>query len=121
MANPSSEIAYLLRLQANADKEFKITQVDSVGTPTKFTSQLAGGHTRKGFFVYNNSDPASGEVVWGASDCNTAGMPIPHGALVEIPVLDTAASDAPATTNTDVYLCNVVSGEKCDLRVLELA
>uniref|UniRef100_A0A6M3LQC9 Uncharacterized protein n=1 Tax=viral metagenome TaxID=1070528 RepID=A0A6M3LQC9_9ZZZZ len=117
----ADEVAKLLRLQSNADKEFKITVRNSVGTPTKFTSQLTGGHTRKGLFIYNASDDASGEVVWGGSDCDTAGMPIPQGALVEIPVLDSVAVDAVASTSVDIYLANTVSGEQCNLRILELA
>ena len=121
MANPASEIAYLTRLQAYADKEFKITQVDNYGGPTQFTSQLSGGHTRKGLFVYNNADPASGEVVWGGSDADSNGMPIPKGALVEIPVLDSGADDATNATATDIYFANTVSGELCDIRVLELS
>ena len=121
MANPSSEMAFLLRLQSYSDKEYKITQVDNYGGPTKFTSQLTGAHSRKGFFVYNNADAASGEVAWGASDCDENGMLIPKGALVEIPILNEVASDAVATTSTDVYFANTVSGELCDIRVLELA
>jgi len=121
MSNPASETAYLMRLQSYADKEFKVTQIDNYGGPTQFTTQLTGGHTRKGLFVYNNADPASGEVVWGGSDCDSNGMPIPQGALVEIPVLDSAADDAVASTSTDIYFGNTVSGELCDIRVLELS
>jgi len=115
-----SEIGSLLRLLVQADKEFKITAVTVHGSPEIFESQLTGGHKRKGFAAYNNSNNASGEIVWGGSDADVHGMPIPIGALVEIPVAGTASLDA-VTGGTDVYFCNTVSGEHGDLRVLELA
>lgn len=115
-----SEVGALLRLLVQSDKEFKVTATDVFGSPAKFTSQLSGGHKRKGFAAYNNSNAASGEVLWGGSDCDTNGMPIPKGALVEIPVAVTGSPDA-VTGGLDVYFCNTVSGEKSDLRVLELS
>lgn len=115
-----SEIGALLRLLVQSDKEFKITAMTVFGTPALFTSQLTGGHKRKGFAAYNESNAASGEVVWGGSDCDVNGMPIPKGALVEIPVAATGSKDA-VENALDVYFCNTVSGENSDLRVLELS
>ena len=109
-----SEIAKLLRLLVQADKEFKITPVVVHGTPEKFTSQLTEGYLRKGFAAFNNSDAASGEVVWGKETdigINHKGMPITPGMTANIPV----------SASLDVYFSNTISGEQCDLRVLELA
>jgi len=106
----SREIEYLLRLQSQADKEFKISAVEVFGDPAIFTSQLT--YFRKGFAAYNNSDSASGEIVWGGSDVTGAtGMPIPKGAIMDIPV----------STDLGVYFCNTVSGEIGNLRVVEIA
>jgi len=106
-----SEIAYLLRMLVQGDKEFKITPVTTFGSPSKFTSQLSSGYSRKVLTVYNNSEDTSGEQLWGGSDCNSNGMPIPVGSMINIPI-------AP---DLDVYFCNSVSGERGDLRVLEIA
>ena len=108
----SNELAYLARLNSIATKEFKITAVDVFGSPTLFTSQLISGYTRKGFAAYNQSSSASGEVVWGGSDVTEGtGMPIPKGALFDIPV----------SVDLPVYFCNTVSGEIGNLRVIEIA
>ncbi|MCK5643694.1 MAG: hypothetical protein KAJ19_23035 [Gammaproteobacteria bacterium] len=115
-----SEIGSLLRLIVQADKEFKVTAVNIYGAPALFTSQLTGGHKRKGFAAYNNSNAASGEIAWGGSDCDTNGMPIPRGALVDIPVSSDPSPDA-VSGGTDVYFCNTESGEIGDLRVLEIS
>ena len=106
-----AQITKLLKFQSQAFKEFKITNVEVEDTAAKFTSQLSSGHTRVGFFAYNNSASASGEVFWGDSSVTeNNGFPIPRGAAVEIPVV----------TSLDVYFI-AVSGELGDLRVLELA
>ena len=115
-----SELGRMLRLLVNGDKEFKITKVLTLGAPAQFTSQLTGGHTRKHLFAYNNSDSASGEILWGGSDCDVSGMPIPKGAVWPIPVADSEASDA-VSEGIDLYFCNTISGEIGDLRVLEIA
>ena len=115
-----SELGSYLRLLVQADKEFKTTAVSVHGSPAKFTSQLTGDHKRKGFAAYNNSNDASGEILWGGSDCDTNGMLIPKGALVDIPVAADEAVDA-VTNGIDVYFCNSVSGENGDLRILELS
>lgn len=108
----SRETDFLLRLQSQADHEVKTSAVDVFGSPAKFTSQLTSGYSRKGFAAYNNSDSASGEIVWGGSDVTAAtGMPIPKGAIVDIP----------CSTDIDVYFCNTVSGEIGNLRVVEIA
>lgn len=114
----SSEIAYHLRMKANANKEFKATRVDVFGTPTLFSSQLTGGHSRKFISVYNNTHADSGEVLWGNSDCNVNGMLVPKGSIVDIPVAGALAEDG-VTGGVDIYFCNSVSGEVSDLRVFE--
>ena len=115
-----SEIAKLLRLMSQADKEFKITTVTTYGSPAKFTSQLTLGFARKGFAAYNNSATNSGEIAWGGSDCNVNGMPIPKGAIVDIPIASSANADV-TNADVDVYFCNDTSGEYGDLRVIELS
>jgi len=106
----SSQTDYLLRLMSQGDKELKTTAVEVFGSPTKFTSQTT--EYRKGFAAYNNSDSASGEIVWGGVDLTEAnGMPIPKGAITPIPV----------SSDVDVYFCNTVSGEIGNLRVVEIA
>lgn len=106
-----SEQLNLLRKLVQAEIEFKITPVTTYGTPVEFTSQLESGQPRKMMTVYNNSDDGSGEQLWGGSDCNANGMPIPVGSMINIPVAATL----------DVYFCNSVSGERGDIRVLEIA
>lgn len=102
----------LLKKLVPADKEFKVSAVTVFGDPAKFTSQLSEGYDRKAMGAFNNSNSASGEnILWGGSDCDTNGMPIPQGSIVDIPVAD----------NLDVYFCNENSGEHGDLRVVELA
>ena len=108
----SSEIAYLLRLSSQATKELKTSAVDVFGGPAVFTSQLTSGYTRKGLAAYNNSDSSSGEIVWGGVGVTEGtGVPIPKGAMVDIP----------CSTDVDVYFCNTVSGETGNLRVVEIA
>jgi len=109
-----SEIAALLRLLVQADKEYKITavQISSHDTPYLFSSNLTSGYLRKGIAVYNNSNTNSGEAAWGGVNVTPAnGMPIPKGAIVAIPV----------SSALDVYFVNTVSGELSDLRVIEIA
>ena len=108
----SRETDFHLRLQSQADNEIKTTAVDVFGGAAKFTSQLTSKYFRKGFFVYNNSDSASGELVWGDSTVTEAdGIPVPKGAWMEIPV----------STDLDIYFANVNSGEISNMRVLEIA
>ena len=108
----SAETDYLLRLMSQATKEFKTTALEVFGGPAKFTSQLTEGYTRKGFYAYNNSDSASGEVGWGGADLTEGnGIPIPKGAWMDIPI----------STDLDVYFANMNSGEISNLRILEIA
>jgi len=109
----SREIAYLARLKANATKEIAATAVDVFGDATKFTSQLTENYTRKRLLAYNNSNSNSGEVVWGNSTVTgDTGMIIPKGL---------APVDIPVQTDVDLYFINSVSGELCNLRVVEIA
>jgi len=106
----SRETDFHLRLLSQADKQLKTTAVTVTGTPTKFTSQLS--FFRTGIAGYNNSNTASGEIVWGSDDLTAAnGMPIPKGSICDFPI----------STNVDLYFCNTVSGENGDLRVVEIA
>jgi len=110
-----SEIAYYLRLLVQADKEAVITPVTlSSDTPSKFSSELTSEQTRKGIAAYNNSDSGSGECYYGftAVVAPGTGMPIPKGAMVNIPVADVDA--------IDLYFVGT-SGEIGDLRVIEVA
>jgi len=108
----SSEQTYLLRLMSQATKELKTYAVDVFGDPAEIESQLTSGYTRKGMALYNNSDSASGECLWGASDLTHAtGMVIPKGALFDIP----------CSTDLPIYVMNTVSGEIGNLRVVEIA
>lgn len=115
------EIEKLLRYQSPGEYEFKISAQTISGEVTPgsdvqcagqlFTSALTGGQGRRGLFVYNNSDPASGEAFWGPEGVlPTTGFPIPKGALVEIPMID----------DFDVYVATG-SGELADIRFLEIA
>ena len=108
----SRETDFLLRLASQADKELKTTGVEVHGAAEKFTSQLTSEYTRKGIAGYNNSNSASGEILWGGSDLTEAnGIPIPKGAIDNFPI----------STDIDLYFMNTVSGENSDLRVVEIA
>lgn len=108
----SNEIAYYLRLNSPGAKELKTFAVDVFGSPAAVTSHLESGYTRKGMAFYNNSNAASGEVLWGGSDLSHGnGMPLPKGSICEIPV----------STDVAVYVMNTVSGEIGNLRVVEIA
>ena len=105
-----SEIAFLLRLQTNCDKEIKVTPVTVTDAATIFTSRLTEGYTRKSFFGYNNSDNASGELYCGhdATVTSATGYPIPKSEQVEL-LID---------SDLDIYFV-AETGETGDLRVLE--
>lgn len=108
----SSEQTFLLRFNAPGTKELKTTAVDVFGSAQEFTSQLTAGYTRKFIGAFNNSNSASGEIVWGSSDLTEGnGIPIPKGSIVDIPL----------STDVSVYFCNTVSGEIGNLRVVEIA
>jgi len=108
----SRESDYLARLNSIATHELKITAVDVFGSSDLFTSQLTEGYTRKGLCAYNNSDSASGECVWGPTGVTAeTGMPIPKGALFDIP----------CSVDIPIYFCNTISGETGNLRVIEIA
>jgi hypothetical protein len=108
----SSEQTFLLRFNAPGTKELKTTAVDVFGSAQEFTSRLTSGYTRKFIAAYNQSNTASGEIVWGSSNLTEAnGIPIPKGSIVDIPL----------STDVPVYFCNTVSGEIGNLRVVEIA
>jgi len=109
-----SQEAYLLRQMSNGTKEFKVTNLAVTSTAAAFTSQLAEGYSRKYLSFYNNSNAASGECYYGNSDVSATGvgMPIPKGAMIEIPISDDLDS-------TLYFACE--SGELADLRVIEVA
>ena len=110
-----SEIASLLRLQVQSDKEAVVTCVTVTDAPTVFTSQLTGNNTRKSIQAYNNSNSGSGEVYYGYAgsgemDSDLASYPIPKGESAKINV----------AVGIDVYFVSD-AGETGDLRVEELA
>jgi len=104
-----SEMAKLLRLLVQGDKEAAITPVTVTGTATKFTSGIST--FRKRLEVQDLSHSGSGEVFYGFESTLTkaTGIAIPSGEIHHIPV----------STDLDVYfICT--SGELCDLRVREI-
>lgn len=107
-----SEIAKLLRFSGPAHNEFKISAVDLGNLSGEvFTTNLATGHARIGFYAYNNNGSTSGEIYWGDENVTPdTGFPIPIGSVTEIPVID----------SIPVYFIST-SGEYANLRVLELA
>lgn len=110
-----SEIASLLRLQVQSDKEAKVVCVTVTDAPTKFTSQLTTGYTRRSIRAYNNSASASGELYYGFAgsgemDSELASYPILKGETAKIHVSD----------DIDIYFV-AEAGELGDLRVEELA
>jgi len=107
----SRETNYLLRLSSQATKEIKATALVVTNTSAAFVSELTEGYKRKGLYAYNNSNSASGECYWGASDVTPlTGQLIPKGSQVEIPV----------TTDLDVHFV-ASAGEIGDFRMLEIA
>ena len=116
----SGELARLLRLLVQGDKEAHIHRVHvgplSYLTPVEFTSQLTTTNTRRGFQVYNASPAASGDCAYcfqhaiTSSSMSGESQPIPAGALIPIPV------------HTDVAVFFfATSGENGSLRVTEIA
>lgn len=102
---------FYLRMLIPGDKELKITPTTITATATQFSSQLVLGYSRRHFAAYNNSDSASGECYWGGSGVTpTTGMPIPKGAIVDLPF----------STDIDLYFV-ADTGEIGDLRVVEVA
>ena len=112
----AGELGRLLRLLVQADKEATITQVTPTPTPAQFTSQVSA-NTRKGIGVYNataHANTESGECFFGFSAAMSPSgesMPIPMGAVWDIPVADVTA--------IPLYFQSV-SGETGDLRVIEV-
>ena len=121
----SSEIARLLRLLVQGDKEGKLTTLgvsgesavpmfaaDDTYDESRYTN-LALGYRRKALSVYNNSLSGSGEAFYGYSAFDGPSgesFPIPKGAAVNIPV------------NDDVRIwVSAESGEWADLRIEEIA
>lgn len=117
---PGGNLNFYHLMNLPADKEIKVSKVIIFGDPTLFVSQLSGNHTRKRLEIYNNNAAASGEVLWGNSDCNVNGMPLPKGSIVALPISDTLSSDG-ETNGIDLYFCGTVSGELNELRIAEYA
>lgn len=109
-----SELANLLRLLVQGDKEAVVTEVVATDTPSKFTSQLASGQRRRRLLAYNNSATGSGEAGYGydaAINIDDA-MILPKGERVWIPV----------AADVDVYFVAGNSGEtNISIRVEEIA
>jgi len=120
-------IATYLRYLVQGDKEAKITSVTTHGDPEQYTSRLTTGQPRKSLSVYNNSDAASGEVLFGFTTAmNSSGegqaQPIPRGAMLSIPVADESnAVDANGDNLIALYFMNSNSGERGNVRVTEIA
>lgn len=120
-----SDLARLLRYLVQGDKEGKITPVTTLGSVQEFTSQLTSGQPRKSIRVYNNSDSASGEILYGFTPDMGSGesQPIPIGAMIDIPVAAKKFTGVDNDTENaiGIYFMNVNSGEWGDLRVQEIA
>lgn len=109
------QIARYLRFLINADQEAKITVVSVSPTPTKFSTALTSGQTRRRIGVYNHSNDASGECYYGFSaSVSPSGesMPIPKKEMKFVPIADVSA--------IDLYFFSDI-GESGELRVIELA
>lgn len=119
-----SEIAKLLRLLVQADKEAKITALTVMPTVTEFQSQLASGEFRKSLTVYNHSDSNSGEIYYSYTkdnvDISGECMVIPKGAQVDIPVAAKLDENGNQSGGIQVYFFTP-SGEIGNLRVEELS
>jgi hypothetical protein len=109
-----SELAYLLRLMVQGDKEAVSTRVTAGHIPQLFASQLQGGNTRRRLNVHNNSASGSGEVGYmytGEANFDHA-IPLPAGEKTWIPV----------SSDLSVYYMAQVSGEQnLDLRFEEIS
>jgi len=105
-----SEMAKLLRLLVQGDKEAEVTSFPVYGDPTLFETQVTA--FRKHLDVLRMSGPGSGEVYYGFNtDLSPAnGMVIPSGEVHPIPV----------STDISLYFC-VTSGEIGNLRIREIA
>jgi len=113
-----SELGKLLRYMVQGDQEAKITVVTTHGDPEQFTTRLTSGQPRKDIRVYNDSDPGSGEILYGFTETMTPSgesQPVPLGTMINIPVADGNNSDI------DLYFMNVNSGEWGNIRVQEIA
>jgi hypothetical protein len=107
-----SEIEKLLRFQAPAVKEISTQQLNITNLTTGeiFSTGLTSGYSRKGMYVYNNTDAASGEVYMGELGVTPAtGMILEKGDWLEINIGDPL----------DVYF--VAGGVQTELRILEIA
>ncbi len=109
-----SEIAFLLRMMVQGDKEGKVSEVVATDTPAKFISQLISGQTRRHLYANNVAASGSGEVGYGydvAVNINDA-MILNKGERTRIPV----------STDLDLYLVAGISGEtNMSVRMEEIA
>lgn len=121
-----NDVARLLRFLVQGDREAKITAVTTHGDPEEFTSQLTSGQPRKSIRVYNDSNSASGEILYGfTSDMTNSeeSQPIPRGAMIDIPIASKKFTSVDDDTDDAIslYFMNTNSGEWGNLRVQEIA
>ena len=106
-----SEIAILMRLLTEGDREVKTSALTVTESAVQFNSQLSKGYKRKGFAVYNASNDASGELFYGDQDVSADdGYPVKKAIETEIPL----------STDVDIYFV-AEAGQTGDLRVFEMA
>lgn len=106
-----SEIASLLRLLVQSDKEFKVSSLTVSDSITSFSSQLTSGYSRRRIRVKNNSSPGSGECYYGASNVSiNNGFPLLVGEEIDLQIAN----------NLNIYFISN-SGETSDIRIFEAA
>ena len=109
-----SELANLLRLMVQGDKEAVVSEVVATDTPTLFTTALTSGQRRRRLYAYNVTAAGSGEAGYGydaAVNINDA-MILAKGVRTWIPV----------AADVDVYFVAGISGEtNISIRVEEIA
>ena len=109
-----SELANLLRLMVQGDKEAVVTEVVATDTPAKFTTALTSGQRRRRLLAHNVTAAGSGEAGYGydaAVHINDA-LILPKAERIWIPVAEAV----------DVYFVAGVSGEtNISIRVEEIA
>lgn len=86
----------------------KVQAVAVTDVSGELTSLLTATE-RVGHYAYNVSDTGSGEIYYGPSEFTAAeGFPIPKGVMVQLPL------------EAEIFVI-AESGEKGELRILELA
>ena len=105
---------FYLRLLVPCDKEHVASEMTVTSTVAEVTSGLSGTYRRKRIAIYNNSNASSGEIFYGSGE-NGCVMPLPQGAMVELPIGGELGSEL------SLYVKMGAAGEFGDLRYWECA